>query len=89
MTRLRGMTLAAALVAGLTIPAVSLAAPASADPAGNGPWQTDLQGPFSEIQEDFCDVPGLTVEFEFTDNAQGRPAADPWPRPFPLRLVLL
>ena len=72
MTRLSGMTKAAALVAGLMIPAVSLAAPASADPAGNGPWQVDQQGPFSEIQEDFCDVPGLTVEYEFTDNATFR-----------------
>ena len=72
MTRLRGMTFAAALVAGLTIPAVSLAAPASADPAGNGPWQTYYEGPFSEIQEDFCDVPGLTVEFTYADAIRER-----------------
>ena len=70
MTRLRGMTVAAALVAGLMIPAVSLAAPASAEPAGNGPWQTFIEDPFSEIQEDFCDVPGLTVEFEFASVQQ-------------------
>ena len=72
MTRSRRMTRAAALMAGLSISAVSLAAPALGEPAGNGPWQTDFQGPFSEIQEDFCDVPGLTVEYEFTDDATGR-----------------
>ena len=77
MTRLRGMTLAAALVAGLTIPAVSLAASASAEPAENGPWQTYHEGPFSEIQEDFCDVPGLTVDFAFDGRRRmaGRPGS--------------
>jgi len=83
MTRSRIMTLAAALAVGLTLPAISLAAPATADPAGNGPWHTDLAGPFSEIQEDFCDVPGLTVEYEFTDNSQGRAPRILGPDKFP------
>lgn len=83
MTRSRGMTRAAAFVAGLTIPAVSLAGPASADPAGNGPWTTVQDGPFSEIQEDFCDVTGLTVEFEFADVLQVRPARNLGPDQFP------
>jgi len=72
MTRLRGMTLAAALVAGLTIPAVSLAAPSSADPAGHGPWQTYYEGPSTETHEDFCDVPGLTVDVTYADAIRDR-----------------
>lgn len=72
MTRLRGMTVSAALVAGLMIPAVSLAAPASAMPAAHGPWQTYHDGPFGEIQEDFCDVSGLTVDFSFEDDGAYR-----------------
>ncbi|TQM65069.1 hypothetical protein [Humibacillus xanthopallidus] len=83
MTRSPIMTGAAALAVGLTLPAILLTAPASAEPAGNGPWHTDLQGPFSEIQEDFCDVPGLTVEYEFTDNAQVRDPRILGPDQFP------
>ena len=77
MTRLRGMTVSAALVAGLMIPAVSLAAPASAMPAAHGPWQTYHDGPFGEIQEDFCDVSGLTVDFSFEDDGAYRYAIRP------------
>ncbi|KRC91056.1 hypothetical protein ASE25_22040 [Terrabacter sp. Root85] len=77
------MTLAAAFMAGLTIPAVSLAAQASAAPPGNGPWQTIQQPPQSEIQEDFCDVAGLTVEFEFADVIQVRPSRTLGPDAFP------
>ena len=83
MTRSRRMTRAAALMAGLSISAVSLAAPASAEPAGNGPWQTFIEEPFSEIQEDFCDVPGLTVEFEFASVLQVRPSRNLGPNAFP------
>ena len=65
MTRTRGMTLAAALMAGLAVPAFSLAAPASAAPAGNGPWHTMYEEPFTDTIQDFCDVPGLTVTYTF------------------------
>lgn len=82
MTRSHATTLAAALVAGLA-PAVLLTSPASADPAGNGPWQTVIEGPYSEIQENFCDVPGLTVEFEFADVGQVRSSRNLGPDGFP------
>ena len=65
MIRSRGMALAAALAAGLTLPALSLAAPASAAPAGNGPWHTVYDEPYTDTNQDFCDVPGLTVTYTF------------------------
>lgn len=61
VTRSRGMALMAAVVGGMTLPALSLAAPAFAAPAGNGPWHTVYDEPFTETIQDFCGVPGLTV----------------------------
>src|SRR4051812_3899564 len=82
MTRSRGMTLAAAIVAGL-MPTLFLTPSASAAPAGNGPWQTFIEEPFSEIQEDFCDVSALTVEFEFATVLQVRSSRNLGPDQFP------
>lgn len=83
MTRTRGMTLAAALMAGLAVPAFSLAAPASAAPAGNGPWHTEFDEPFTDVQQDFCDVPGLTVGYTFGGVNQVRTARTLGPDGFP------
>ena len=72
MTRSRGLALAATLAAGLTTSLFSPAAPATAAPAGDGPWATFVAGPDGEVQDDFCDVPGLSVDFEFADVVQER-----------------
>jgi hypothetical protein len=74
MTRTHGITFAAALAACLAIPALSLATPASAAPAGNGPWHTVYDEPFTDIQQDFCDVPDLTVAYTFGGVVQTRTA---------------
>lgn len=67
MTRPHTIAFAAAVLAGLAIPAVFDAGTASAAPAGNGvAWQTTIDDAFDEVIEDFCDVPGLTVELAFT-----------------------
>ncbi|WP_404389875.1 hypothetical protein [Humibacillus xanthopallidus] len=66
------MALAAALVAGLTLPALSPAAPASAAPAGNGPWHTLYEEPFTDTIQDYCDVPGLTVTYTYGGVLQVR-----------------
>ena len=67
MTRLRGMTVAAALVAGLTIPAVSLAGTASAALIDHGSFD---DGEWSDVIDDFCGVPGMTVSLEGTEEGQ-------------------
>ena len=90
MTRSRGMTLAAALVAGMTLPALALAAPASAAPAGNGPWHTWYDEPFTDTIQDFCDVPGLTVTYTFGGATYQDPGfPHPRPRRLPLRHLLV
>lgn len=58
MTRFRTVTTIAAVLAGLAIPSVGLAGAASAAPIK---WET-LHDEFTEVQQDACGVPGLTLE---------------------------
>jgi hypothetical protein len=61
MTRSHPRTFAAAMLAGLAVPSVCLTGTASAAPSH---WETyhDEYGP--EVFEDYCDVPGLTIEHQ-------------------------
>jgi hypothetical protein len=59
MHRSRALTLAALL--GFALPAVISTAPASAKPVERG----EFHDVFTGVIDDFCDVPGFTVAFEF------------------------
>lgn len=58
MRRSRALTLAAVL--GVALPTVLAAAPASAKPIERGEFHDE----FTDVFTDFCDVPGLTVDYE-------------------------
>jgi hypothetical protein len=58
MTRSHAMTVTAAVLAGLAVPSVGIGA-ASAAPSH---WETGTFEYGPEVFEDFCDVPGFTIE---------------------------
>ena len=67
MTRLRSVTVIAAVLVGVAIPTVAVAGPASAAT----PWQT-LHGEFLDVVQDACGVPGLTLEMATVADGRER-----------------
>ena len=55
------MTTIAAVLAGVAVPSVALAGAATAAPSQ---WETFHEGYGPEVSENFCGVPGFTVEQE-------------------------
>jgi hypothetical protein len=71
MTRLRPSMRVAALVVGLTVPAVGFSSAALAAP---GEW-TSFHREFSFVEENGCGVPGLTLEHVFVSDGRERSTA--------------